>query len=176
MAKETVKMIKKEIYIRGFREDEWSLLREMRLRALKEHQSVYTRRYEDESLVTDGEWKERTAQKDGKIFGLFEGWKLIGLTGVFKYIRDEDGRSALLGMSYIDSAYRGRGLSRLLYEARLDWARAAGFERAVVAHKEGNEASRRANAALGFKATHTETTTFGDGSVAKQYFYELDLR
>lgn len=169
-------MSKKEIYIRGFREDEWQALRDMRLRALKEHQSVYTRRYEDEALVTEAEWKERTSQKDGKIFGLFEDWKLIGLTGVFKYIRDADGKSALLGMSYIDSAYRGLGLSRLLYEARLDWARAAGFERIVVSHKEGNEASRRANAAMGFKPTHIETTTFGDGSVAQQHFYELLLQ
>lgn len=166
----------KDIIIRGFRSDEWALLRDFRLKALKEHQAVYTRRYEDEAAVSEAEWRERTNQKDGKIFGLFDGWKLIGLTGVFSYWGDTSGKSAVLGMSYIDKAYRGLGLSRLLYQARIDWAKAAGFERVVVAHKEGNEASRRANAAFGFKATHIETANFGDGSIANQHFYELDLK
>lgn len=162
-------------FIRGFRDDEWKLLRNKRLEAVLENPKVYLGNYDSECALGDEHWKNLTAMQDGKIFGLFAGLRLIGLTGVYRNKYDGSGKSVMLGMSYIERAYRGRGLSALLYEARLDWARANGYERACVSHRDGNEASRKANAAFGFTWYATEETTYGDGTKALDHRYELRL-
>jgi GNAT superfamily N-acetyltransferase len=160
-------------FIRGFRDDEWELLRSKRLEAVAENAHVYLGNYDAEAALSDEHWKNLIGMKDGKIFGLFAGWRLIGLTGVYRNKYDASGKSVMLGMSYIERAYRRRGLSAMLYDARLEWAKANGYERACVSHRDGNEASRRANAAFGFKKYATEETTYGDGSKALDHRYEL---
>lgn len=162
-------------FIRGFRDDEWEILRCKRLEAVAENAHVYLSSYDSEAARADKEWKDLIALKDGKVFGLFAGLRLIGLTGVYRNKHDGSGKSVMLGMSYIERAYRGRGLSAMLYEARLAWAKANGYERACVSHRDGNEASRRANAAFGFKWVATEETTYGDGTKALDHRYELRL-
>lgn len=164
-----------EYYIRGFRDDEWKLLRDKRLEALKSDSGVFLRNYDAEAAYGDERWINVIRLKDGKVFGLWHGVKLIGITGVFRDEHDASGKSAKLGMSYIERAYRGRGLSRLLYEARIEWARANGFERIIVSHRDGNEVSRRANAAFGFKWYASEEITYGDGNRALDHRYELKL-
>ena len=77
-------------------------------------------------------------------------------------------------MSYIDSEYRGKGLSALLYQARINWARTLGFERITVGHREGNEASKAANQKFGFVFLEKEEIDFPDGR-AFDYRYELKL-
>ena len=58
------------------------------------------------------------------MFGLFDGDCLIGITAAFALAEDPAAQTAIFGMSFILPEYRGRGLSRLLYEARLEWTRA----------------------------------------------------
>jgi RimJ/RimL family protein N-acetyltransferase len=159
--------------LRSFRADEWADLRDLRLRAVKAHSNLFLGSYETEAAFPDERWKSIIALEDGKVFGLYANGKLIGITGVFRNNHDPSGRSAKLGMSYIEPAYRGLGLSRLLYEVRLDWARAYGYERVIVSHRDGNEASRRANAVFGFKRFMSEDVTFGDGTTALDHRYEL---
>ncbi len=169
-------MTEENYFIRGFRDDEWKLLRDKRMEAMLENARFYTGTYEIEAAHAESWWRDGISRKDGKIFGLFAGLKLIGITGVFRNKHDASGNSAILGMSYIERAYRGRGLSALLYEARLDWARAAGYERVIVSHRDGNEASKRANAAFGFKWYESEEITYGNGDRALDHRYELALR
>ena len=79
-------------------------------------------------------------------------------------------------MSFIHPDYRGRGLSELFYQARIDWARSQeGITRVIVSHRDGNEASKAANQKFGFVATDSTETVFPDGVLAKEYNYELKI-
>ncbi len=79
-------------------------------------------------------------------------------------------------MSYLLPEYRGRGLSRLFYEARLRWiVEQERFERVVVSHRRSNEPSKRANERFGFVMTGTARTTWPDGTDDDELLYELRL-
>lgn len=165
----------KNIYIRGFRVDEWPLLRAKRLEAIKENGSFFLFSYEVVETYDESHWRNLILQTDGKIFGLFDGLKIIGLTGVFRDRHDESGSSAEIGMSYIDPAYRGRGLSRLFYDVRLDWAKNCGFKCINAAHREGNIVSKRALISAGFKWIGNEEKLYGDKTTGMSHKYKLIL-
>jgi RimJ/RimL family protein N-acetyltransferase len=138
---------------------------------------VFGAAFDVEASKDDSFWKGRLSDSyKGAAFGLYDGDLLIGLTGIYRhYDRMED--TAMLCMSYIREEYRGKGLSDLLYRARIDWAKAQGDIRTlVVGHREGNEASRRANQQWGFILTSIEDDyKFGNGDTAKHYTYELKI-
>jgi RimJ/RimL family protein N-acetyltransferase len=105
---------------------------------------------------------------------LFDDARLIGITGTFAW--NEDPSTAILVMSFITPEYRGRGLSRMLYEARLDWIRAQPqFKRVVVSHRVSNEASRRCILNFGFVQTKRAPHTWPDGVTEDEISYVLDL-
>jgi RimJ/RimL family protein N-acetyltransferase len=59
---------------------------------------------------------------------------------------------------------------------RIDWAKNyPSFKRLVISHRDGNEASRRANQAFGFKFIGKELIEWPDGGKAFDHTYELDL-
>jgi RimJ/RimL family protein N-acetyltransferase len=79
-------------------------------------------------------------------------------------------------MSFIIPEYRGRGLSQLLYEARLNWIRARSqFRRVVVYHRESNESSRRANQRFGFSVLQRASRKWPDGATEDEVLYELKI-
>ncbi len=155
---------------------DWETFRQIRLRALREHPDVYTGSYRETAARTEREWMEMLDGKGKCIFALFDGDRIIGLAAVFTSREDPSGQSGVLAMDYIDPVYRGRRLSRLLYQVRIDWAKQhLPFRRLLVSHREGNEASRRANQSFGFKLIGKEEIHWPDGTSAPDYVYELDL-
>jgi RimJ/RimL family protein N-acetyltransferase len=127
----------------------------LRLHALRTEPGVYFSSYETE---VDGDERSWIALASGdeahQLFGLFDGARLIAISGVFTDVQDTTGSTALLGMSYVLPEYRGRGLALRCYEARLAWARARPrFVRAIVGHRRSNEATRRAIEHFGFRWT-----------------------
>ena len=95
---------------------------------------------------------------------------------MFTHRGDPSGETAILAMSFIEAEYRGKGLSRLMYQARLDWVRAQSqFKRVVVSHRESNEASRRANQAFDFQYVGRESRTWPDGVAEVEVHYELHI-
>ncbi len=163
------------ITLRPFRSDEWEAIRTIRLEALKSDEGVFLPSYAEGLAMPESYWRDLAAQVNSCLFGLYDADRLIGLSSVFTDRDDPSGKTAKLAMSYINRAYRGRKLSRLYYEARIAWARSRGFERIVVGHREGNEASRRANQAFGFRYFESEEITFG-GVRALDHRYELFLK
>jgi RimJ/RimL family protein N-acetyltransferase len=155
---------------------DWKTFRQIRLRALREHPDVYTGSYKETAARTESEWMELLDGKEKCIFGLFDGDSIIGLAAVFRSREDPSGQSGVLAMDYIDPLYRGRRLSRILYQARIDWAKQhRPFRRLLISHREGNEASRRANQSFGFKFIGKQQIDWPDGTKAPDYVYELDL-
>src|SRR5262249_37871850 len=106
----------------------------------------------------------------------FDGARLIGITSVFRWDEDASGVTAILASSFVLPDHRGRGLSRLLYDARLAWLRERGdFKRVVVGHRLSNEASRRADQHYAFTEFRRTPHTWPDGAVEDEVFYELLL-
>jgi len=155
---------------------EWQRLRDLRLQALQSAPGVYALSYEECASWTDARWQSGISGAGHQIFGLFDGERLIGITGVFTWDGDPSGQTALLVMSYIEPEYRGRGLSRQLYEVRLHWIRQSGrFQTVHVSHRASNEASRRANQHHGFVKTGAEPFEWPDGAIEDEIHYELKL-
>jgi RimJ/RimL family protein N-acetyltransferase len=155
---------------------EWVEFRDFRLQALRAAPGVFHSSHDVE--VTNGpeQWQRMLASPTSRIFGLFDEEHLVGITAVFPSSEDPSGKTAIFAMSFILPEYRGRGLSRLLYKARLDWIRSQGvFKRIVVSHRASNEASRRAMERHGFLPTRSAPRTWPDGTVEDELFYELRI-
>ncbi len=164
------------VTIRALDPAEWEIFRDFRLQALRAAPGVFASSYEAEVTRTPGEWQLEMKGPDHQVFGLFDGEQIIGITAAFTWREDPSGQTALLAMSFIRPEYRGRGLSRLLYEARLDWIRARPqFKRVVVFHRESNGASRRANQRHGFRRTGRRSHVWPDGTAEDEIFYELRI-
>ena len=157
-----------------FGKQDWMSLKSIRLEALKEEPSVFGSSFEKESLLSDSSWQERLSTRNKAFFGLFpDTGECIGLTGI---IREAGrGNSVVLIASYIRKAHRGRGLSKLFYDARIDWAKQNGYGKAIISHRDTNLISKAANQRAGFTFTHWEERVWPDGILAKELFYELCL-
>src|SRR5438309_11991036 len=104
------------IAIRPFEPAEWERFRDFRLAALKASPGLFASSYEDAVTRPPAEWRQNVRGSEHQVFGLFDGAGLIGITAAFTWREDPSGHTALLAMSFILPEYRGRGLSRLLYE------------------------------------------------------------
>ena len=165
-----------DISIRALDPDEWRMLRDFRLHALRSAPHAFALSHDACAAWTEGTWRAEISAPTHQIFGLFDGEKLIGITAAFTWRGDPTGQTALLAMSYIEPDYRGRGLSNTLYDARLAWIRSCRrFRVARVSHRASNEASRRANQRHGFVKRGSEPFTWPDGTVEDEVHYELTL-
>jgi RimJ/RimL family protein N-acetyltransferase len=164
------------ITIRALDPAEWEAFRDFRLAALKAAPGVFCSSYEAEVRMTPEEWQSTVRGAAHQVFGVFDGENLIGITAAFTWRDDPSGETEILAMSFILLEYRGRGVSRLLYETRLGWIRARSqFKRVVVFHRESNEASRRAIQRHGFLPTGRESRIWPDGTTEDDIFYELRI-
>lgn len=145
----------------------------IRLEALQLEPGFFGNSYAIEVAMTDAEWLERITDPGMARFGLYCNDELAGLTAI---IQDKEKKEeAYMTQSYIRMAHRNKGLSRLLYDARLAWAKEQGIKRLTIGHKENNLASKAANQRYGFRYTHRETRTWPDGSTADMLYYVLEL-
>jgi RimJ/RimL family protein N-acetyltransferase len=164
------------ITIRPLEPEGWPAFREIRLAALKENPRAYSGSYEDSLKRPDEAWRALVRGATHQVFGLFEGTGLIGITAVFASDEDPSGQTAALMMSYILPGFRRRGLSRMLYEARLAWIRERPqFKRVTVSVRESNLPSRQANQRFGFVQKGAQSRVWRDGDTEDEVFYELRL-
>lgn len=163
-----------DITIRLLEAQDWELFRAIRLEALAESPQFFGSSYAQENQFTEQQWQERVYQHNRTAhFGLFRGENIIGLTGIVLDRDDPAGRTALLIASYIQPAYRRRGLSDLLYQARIDWAKKhPSIDKIVVSHRSDNVASQHANQRHGFVYTHTTARGWHDGKTADEIYYQ----
>ena len=162
--------------VRALAVREWNLLRDFRLMALKDAPGVFATSYAEAVQRTPKAWQSLVNGPTNQVFGLFDGERLVGITGAFASLEDPSRETATLVMSYILTPYRGRGLSRLLYAAALDWTRAhPRFTRVIVAMRDSNESSRRACERQGFAPVRRASRTWPDGATEDEIIYELRL-
>ena len=157
-------------------EKDWLIFSEIRLRALQTDPSVFGSNYERESKFAESEWRSQLNNPDAAVFAVFDGERPVGMTGVAVDRDDPSRKTALLWGSWLEPSARGKGISRLFYEARIGWARQkAGVERIIVSHRESNVASKFANQNFSFVQTHTTEKVWNDGVTEKEFHYELTL-
>lgn len=109
------------MFVRKFEAADWAVYKAMRLEALRLHQDVYGTSHADMADRPNSEWEDIVSQDDAAFFGLYDGGDAVGIAGIFTH--KSEPRTGILIAGYIREAYRGRGLSRLLYQARIDWAK-----------------------------------------------------
>ena len=99
----------------------WETLKKMRLKALMVNPDVFSPSV-NEFERSNSEWQNFVKNPKFQGFVLRCNNKAIGLTGIIEDRDYPNGDTGLFVMSFIDKEYRGKGLSKLLYEARINWA------------------------------------------------------
>lgn len=153
--------------------DQWEAYKAIRLEALQTNPEMFGSNYAKESQYTTQEWRAALESDKRAMFVLYAGEEMIGVTGVV-LTKDDDSKAALIA-SFIKPEYRGQGLARLFYQARIDWAKEKGCECVLVSHREGNDRSRNANQHFGFEYTDKEESIWPDGTLADKLNYCLKL-
>ena len=165
------------MFVRKLDQKDWKSYKAMRLEALTHHAAVYGGSLKDEAAWDDDAWKTMLSDDKHAFFALFDDQTMAGGGAVFTHRDDATGKTALLAADYVREKWRGQRLSHLIYTARLEWIIASErFDRVLTGHREGNEASRRANQAFGFEHIGKEEKAFGDGTVGTLHHYEMRLR
>jgi GNAT superfamily N-acetyltransferase len=167
--------MKEQYSIQQLSKDDWQVLREVRLEALLLDPQSFGSNYEREAAYDEVRWSEFIGvPHDRAFFLLKDGPVAIGLTGIIRSREEPD--EAMLIASYIRNEYRRFGLSVLLYEARLNWAKTERISAVIVSHRESNLASKMAIQKFGFQYTHEQNKIWADGINEKEIFYRLVLR
>ncbi|MDR3681564.1 MAG: GNAT family N-acetyltransferase [Flavipsychrobacter sp.] len=150
-----------------------SIYKKMRLEALYLEPEKYSVWHAEESILPDSYWLAKISNPHAAYFGLFINEVPIGITGII--IDKNNPETALMMQSYIRAVHRGKGLSRMLYDARISWAQAHGLKRLLVGHRESNIISKAAIQHFNFKYAYSEPRAWPDGITEDILYYELLL-
>lgn len=131
---------------------------------------------QDETKFSSDQWIERLTNKNAASFGLFQNDKIIGLTAIIRENNELSSERAMMMSSYIKHEFRGMHLSKLFYEARIDWAKKQkNIKTLLISHRRDNLISKNANQRFGFKFTDSYRKTYLDGVEESCLVYELTL-
>lgn len=165
------------IEIRPFNPEEWALYKALRLKALDSDPRFFCESLEEAKARPDEYWQSHLLDQQGAVFGVFRFGVLIGMTGIALDKDDPKGETAKLWGSWLEPAWRGKGLSRKMYETRLDWAKKhPAVKRVTVSHRKSNAVSKRANQRWGFKFTHAGERVWPGNQKETEFFYELAVK
>lgn len=169
--KEALFQIESGIYnIRQLTENEAKLYQSIRLEAIQNDPAMFRISTPPENELTDFEWQERI-KYPRIVFVLFKNDQPIGMTSIL-LLNEQEG---YLGQSYIKKDFRGLGLSKLLYQIRMESASKLKLKRVTISHRKSNAVSKAANQRIGFTFTHQETMKWLDGTTEDVLYYALDL-
>lgn len=165
------------IEIRQFKPEEWQTYKAVRLKALESDPRFFSASFDESRGLPDQKWQEDLLSPDIAVFGVFRHGDVIGLTGIAIDRNDPAKETAKLWGSWLEPQWRGKGLSRKIYETRLNWAKARPpVKRVTVSHRKSNAISKRANQRWGFKFTHAADAVWPGGQKETEFFYELLIR
>ena len=163
--------------IRKLTENNWYELSQIRLKALLSDPQVFGSSYEKEKDTREAEWRELLRSKEVAVFLIFADENPIGMTCISISRDDPTKKTALLWGSWLAPEFRRRGLSELMYRARIDWAKQQPtIEKITVSHRASNLSSKFANQKYGFKFTHTKEKVWTDGTTEDDVCYELKIK
>lgn len=161
--------------IRQLTPEDWALLKTIRLEALQAHPKLFCPS-QDEFAFGEAQWRDRLSNPAAVNFGVFDGENIIGLCGIIRARLDPQAPLAFMVAAYLKADYRKQGLSKYMYQARLDWARAQkNITEVEVEHRSTNAPARGAHQAFGFAFKEKRLNTWRDGSQLEVEIYSLKL-
>ena len=137
--------------IRRVEPDDWKLLRDVRLRALREDPDAFLATHDQEAAFADEQWQARASQAHGASF-VAEGED--GGEGLATGIIDADPAVVFLVGMWVAPARRGDGTARELVDARRRLGAVASGERSFASpSRETNDRAARLYERCGFTET-----------------------
>ena len=152
-----------EARITRLTESDWEQFAALRLRALTDTFGRSDEQYLLEARFTQTDWRRRL--RDHAHFVVALAGRPVGMVAAYQ----ESAETAYVYSLWLDPGARGRGLSRPLVDAALDWARRCGARTATLRMVADNAAARAVYESLGF----TEVPT---GDAAGEVVMRLTLR
>jgi RimJ/RimL family protein N-acetyltransferase len=145
------------VRIRHVEAHEWAKLREIRLRALESDPAAYGSTYEADRALPQEWWTSGAEGSERgetrRNFIIEDGERWLGLALVRE--DDESPGDAVINAMWIAPEIRGRGFSKRLCEACIEWATERGFPRLTISAKLDNAAAIGAYRAVGFEPVGT---------------------
>lgn len=149
--------------IRRLAESDAAALRDLRVRAVREHPDAFLVAAEDEERTTAADWAARLRAKacraDDAIFGAFAdppagpaaAAPLVGMAGFFREPHRKVGHKAVIWGMYVAPEVRRGAVGRALLDGVLDALRACGdIEIALLSCTMGNAPARALYRSAGF--------------------------
>ena len=178
------------VSIRQLTAADWSLCRQIRLEALTLEASKFGPKLETEKNYSDDFWRHWLGANDRAVFGLFDGTKMIGMTGVLTWtpaileiqVGKEWGKrvgdqTAMCASSYIQSHYRGKGHAYLFHLAATHWAGSQPkFSRLLAPYRASNKIARGLRLSRGFQEIDRHPFDWPDGVREDVVISMLDLK
>ncbi len=124
--------------------------REMRLEGLRLQEREFRFSPNDELAIPLDMVRERL--KTDFIVGALAGGKLVGIGGLSRQVGSKLSHRALLWGMYVKAAHRGSGISDMLMQALIDFARRSGLESIFLTVVSDNVAASRFYCRWGFTA------------------------
>lgn len=142
-------------------DDEWRLLRDLRLRALRDAPEAFLSTLHRESAWTQNDWMGELERGDW-LAGFADG-DAIALLGATSE-SDIAATERYLSYLWVAPDHRRRGVGRELVLYMLDRLRFLGVDRVWLWVLDGNESARRLYVVLGFVSTHERQPLRNDPS------------
>jgi GNAT superfamily N-acetyltransferase len=140
------------VLVREVQADEWELLRDVRLAALREAPSAFGSTYAREAPFTEQQWRDRLSSRAVTFVAFTEvpgSREPVGLAGVYE---EEAGTAEVVSM-WVRPTARGLGVGQALVEASADWAKARHHDTLYLWVTETNGAARGLYERFGFTPT-----------------------
>ena len=141
-------MTKTLLDVRPLAPNEWRVLRDVRLRALRDSPQAFTSHYHRERWLSDEQWRQRF--RDATWIVAVEHGDVIGIAGLVNGHPDEPEHVESI---WVDPTHRNRGVFRSLLDIIVDIARRAHRTDLWLWVLEDNLIARSAYARLGFTWT-----------------------
>jgi ribosomal protein S18 acetylase RimI-like enzyme len=136
--------------VRGLTEDDWEVLRRIRLMALTDAPAAFETLLADAVAWTDQRWRERArGSPTSRLFMAYRDDHPAGMAGIYA---EDDGSAEVISV-WVLPEQRRQGVARALIAAAIDFTVAAGLSPVHIWVAEGNTAARRLYETLAFRVT-----------------------
>jgi ribosomal protein S18 acetylase RimI-like enzyme len=137
------------VVVREVTLDDWEILRDVRLAALREAPYAFGSTYAREAAFTEEQWRGRISDRSVTYFAyLPENPEPAGLAGTYV----ADGVANVVSL-WVRPSARGAGVGEALIGATADWAKARDHDSIVLWVTESNASARRLYDRCGFALT-----------------------
>jgi len=136
--------------IRAVALDDWQVMRDVRLAALREAPQAFGSTYAREASFTEAQWRGRISDRAVTYVAYLP--DLAEPAGIAGAYVEDDGSAELVSM-WVRPAARGHKVGESLIEATASWARSNDFDTLYLWVTESNAQARRLYERYGFTET-----------------------